>query len=567
MHEKLLIGLLVDSHQIPHWAYTMIEKIVGSNYAEITLVVRKDATSLEDETQCRNSSDKFETLFFSVAYKLDKLVCRLEPNAFEPKDLQQMLPDIGWMTVTPIQNGRIESMSAEDCAKILACKLDVLIKLGFGDLRGEVLAAAKYGVWAYWHGENRINQVGPVGFWEVLEGRGETGSMLQILGDDPNNAKVLYESFAQTDSLSVSQNNNNNYWKTVSYIPRKLQELHVLGEEAFRSSLERNNQHPYFYSRPLYAVFPKKQWVKLILRHLLKVISKSIQDRFYFDQYILLYGINEGKTFSSALTRYKKLIPPNDRFWADPFIIYENRQYYVFVEEVLAKNNKGHISFLTIDENENVSVPQIIIEKPYHMSYPFIFAYNNEYYMIPETAANKTIELYKCVGFPDKWEKIMNLMENVQAFDATVLQKDGKWWLFTNIRDNDETSSFDELFLFYSEDLFSDNWMPHVRNPIVSDVRSARPAGRIFAYNGNLYRPSQNSSKIYGYGVKINHIVALTEEEYIEECVSDIEPLWSKKIIAVHTLNFVNELTIVDGLMKKARYPDAIIRNLRRLWH
>jgi len=280
----------------------------------------------------------------------------------------------------------------------------------------------------------------------------------------------------------------------------------------------------------------------------------------------LLYGINTGKMFSSNLSQYKELIPPNDRFWADPFIIYENRQYYVFVEEVIAKNNKGHISCLTIDENENISIPQIVIEKPYHMSYPFVFSYNNEYYMIPETAANKTIELYKCVGFPDKWDKVMNLVENIQAFDATLLYKDCKWWLFANVRENEETSSFDELFLFYSADLFSGNWTPHVKNPIVSDVRSARPAGKLFTYNGNLYRPSQNSSKIYGYGIKVNRIVTLTENEYKEECISDIEPLWSEKIIAVHTLNFVNEMTIVDGLKKRARYPAAIIRRFRRLW-
>ena len=566
MRKKLLIGLLVDSNQIPHWAYTMINKIVGSNYAEITLVVQKDANCTASNKQYRSSDDKFKALFFFVAYKLDNLICRKAPNAFEPKNLQQVLTNSSWITVVPIKNGPVEHLSAEDCATIQACKLDVLIKLGFGDLRGEVLSAAKYGVWAHWHGDNRINQVGPVGFWEVFEGRGETGSMLQILDNDPDNTKVLYESFAQTDCLSVCQNNNNNYWKTISFIPRKLQELHSLGEEAFYASINLNNLHPFFYSRPLYVVPRKNEWIKLILRHLLKIIARSVQRCFYFDQYILLYGINKGKNLSPTLSQYKKLIPPHDRFWADPFIVYEKRQYYIFVEEVLAQNNKGHISYLTIDENENVSMTKKIIEKPYHLSYPFVFSYNNEYYMIPETAGNNTIELYKCVDFPDKWEMVSIIMKNIQAFDTTILQKDGKWWLFANIRENEQTSSFDELFLFYSEDLFSGIWTPHVKNPIVSDVRSARPAGNIFAYNGNLYRPSQNSSKIYGYGIKVNHIVALNEEEYKEECISDIEPLWSKKILAVHTLNFVNEMTIVDGLMKRSRYPAAFIRQFRKLW-
>ena len=114
--------------------------------------------------------------------------------------------------------------------------------------------------------------------------------------------------------------------------------------------------------------------------------------------------------------------------------------------------------------------------------------------------------------------------------------------------------AFDELFLFYSTDLFSENWTPHPKNPIVSDVKSSRSAGRIFSYDGNIYRPSQNSLGIYGFGMKINHIVTLTETEYKEECVSDIEPLWDKRIIAIHNLDFVKNLKVVDAKLEKAKY-------------
>ena len=54
--------------------------------------------------------------------------------------------------------------------------------------------------------------------------------------------------------------------------------------------------------------------------------------------------------------------------------------------------------------------------------------------------------------------------------------------------------------------------------------------------------------------MKINHIVTLSETEYEEVCISDIEPLWDDEIIATHTLNFANELTIIDGLMKQVRF-------------
>jgi len=565
MPKKLLIGLLIDSYQIPHWSYRMVKKIIDGDYAEVVLVVEKTASGCLVGKTDQPGGAAIDAMIFSSLCKLDKAMYPLETDALEPKDLQGLLPKtVQNIIVEPIPNDLLESFSESDCKKILSFKLDVMVKLGFGDLCGAVFSCARYGVWLCHHGDNRVNQGDPAGFWEVVEGRGETGSVLEMRTDDSEGMKILYRSFSQTNGRSVCQNSNVDYWKMGCFIPRKLKELHVCGEEAFFSGMRAENQHPFFYSRRLYSIPRQFEWIKLALRHFYKMIDSNIQRWFYFDQYILLYGINKGKTFSQTVARYRKLVPPDDRFWADPFIVYENRQYYIFIEEVPAKTNKGHISFLTIDENENVSIPRKIIEKPYHMSYPFIFSYNDEYYMIPETGANKTIDLYKCVCFPDQWEMMTTLMDNVCAFDSTLLQKDGKWWLFTTIRESEESASIDELFLFYSADLFSGNWTPHVKNPVVSDVRSARPAGKIFSHNGNWYRPAQNSSKIYGYGIKINHIVTLTEEEYKEECVNDIEPLWDKKIKAVHTLNFVNELTIIDGLLKKSRYPGAIVRHLHK---
>ena len=90
--------------------------------------------------------------------------------------------------------------------------------------------------------------------------------------------------------------------------------------------------------------------------------------------------------------------------------------------------------------------------------------------MIPETAKNNTIELYKCTEFPDKWEFVKTLKHNVYAVDTTILKKDNKYWMFCNIKEKNGASSFDELYLFYSESLISDRWIPHPQTPIVSDV-------------------------------------------------------------------------------------------------
>ena len=139
-------------------------------------------------------------------------------------------------------------------------------------------------------------------------------------------------------------------------------------------------------------------------------------------------------------------------------------------------------------------------------------------------------------------------MNNINAVDPTLFFYNNKYWLFVNVRENEGASEWDELFLYYADDFMSDSWTSHPQNPIVSDVKKARPAGRIFKKNDQYYRPSQNCSGHYGRGMTINRITVLNENEYKEEVVQFIFPRWDKKLISTHTLSFEKNLTVIDGM-------------------
>ena len=131
-------------------------------------------------------------------------------------------------------------------------------------------------------------------------------------------------------------------------------------------------------------------------------------------------------------------------------IIYKDNRYYIFIEEALYKSNKGHIALITMDEKGSYTKPVTVVERPYHLSSPFVFIWNNNYYMIPESFFNKTIELYKCIEFPGKWKFHKNLMTDIMAADSNLFYYQGKWWLFANVIENEGASIWDELFLFYA---------------------------------------------------------------------------------------------------------------------
>jgi len=107
--------------------------------------------------------------------------------------------------------------------------------------------------------------------------------------------------------------------------------------------------------------------------------------------------------------------------------------------------------------------------------------------MLPETASHRTIEVYRCLEFPNRWVFDRTLMDQVSALDTTLFPYQGRWWMFTNLKENEGASSWDELFLFSADQPLSVHWEPHPGNPIVSDVRRARSAGAIFEAGCVLY--------------------------------------------------------------------------------
>jgi hypothetical protein len=203
-------------------------------------------------------------------------------------------------------------------------------------------------------------------------------------------------------------------------------------------------------------------------------------------------------------------------------------------------------------EDGEAGAPQIALECSYHLSYPFIFEWEGALYMMPETATNGTLEVYRCEEFPLRWRLERVVLDNISAYDATLWKDGERWWMFVNVAEPGADSS-DELHLYWSTTPLGP-WTPHRANPIVSDVRSARPAGPIFPRDGMLYRPSQDCSLAYGHSVLVNRVDVLNEDEYRETTVQRVSPGWRKDILHVHTFGGTQRLRVVDYLVRRQQH-------------
>jgi hypothetical protein len=215
------------------------------------------------------------------------------------------------------------------------------------------------------------------------------------------------------------------------------------------------------------------------------------------------------------------LLPPADRFWADPFLCYHQGRHQLFFEELRESRGRGAIMTLAVDAEGRAldAVAQTALALPEHLSYPFLFEYQDALFMLPECGERNRLDLYGCVRFPDRWEPVQTLMRDVKLKDCTLFEHGGHWWLFC-ARSQGRQRINETLVAFYADQPLTDRWHEHPLNPIRRDFRSARPAGRIQRdAMGRLLRPAQNAVPRYGYGLSVQEILELTPERYRERCL------------------------------------------------
>jgi hypothetical protein len=553
MKAKLRVGVVLASADVRAWQHVLLERITSLPCIELALViidVRARPFDGDVEPHVKRTTVVHAIaarVLESVYLRLERGIC-CEHDAFAISDATRVLAGIArinWVASDVEGTNRYTSREFE---RIRALNLDVLLQLHSGAHPAELACAATYGLWYLDGRDYPVRRGAPPGFWEVYFGRPVT--RMQLIGVQPHGEQwMLACSSAGTHPLSVKLNRSNAYWNALSLVPRKLAQLHARGEPALHSCKRRASQA----TARRAALEPNLTALAVqVFRNVSRRARERLKRTLNLEQWVLLFHVGNGPC--TRMRDFKSIVPPSDRYWADPHVVYRNGEYYVFIEEYSFENAKGHISVIRIDKDGSYAKATPVLERPYHLSYPFILEHAGELYMVPESMDNRTVELYRCAEFPHRWVFVRNLLEGVRAVDSTLLLHHGKWWLFANLLENEGGSASEELFVFYTDTLLSGEWTPHPLNPVISDVTRARPAGSIQLRDGRLYRPSQDCSVRYGYAIRINEIGVLSTEDYAETEVDRIKPDWSANVLGTHTLAYASGLTVVDALLVRPRF-------------
>jgi hypothetical protein len=251
------------------------------------------------------------------------------------------------------------------------------------------------------------------------------------------------------------------------------------------------------------------------------------------------------KTGDLSGPNWQVLADPGHRFYADPFPVTWQGRTFVFFEDLDHRVGKGVISAIEFDGAGPVGNVIPVLEEPWHLSYPFLIDRDGDLWMIPESSEHRDVPLYKCIRFPDKWERHSTLLSGLELADATITRHNGINYLFGAWRDGTGGYS-DTLAIFYAERLVGP-WLPHASNPVLIDRASTRPAGNFVTLNGKLWRPVQDCADGYGCGLGLAEIVELTPTTYRQIVRHSIRPgpKWPGR--KLHTLNRCGHLEVIDG--------------------
>jgi hypothetical protein len=193
----------------------------------------------------------------------------------------------------------------------------------------------------------------------------------------------------------------------------------------------------------------------------------------------------------------------------------------MFFEVMNAETRQGDIGLAVSPDGLSWSYEHIVLDEPFHLSYPCVFRWENDYYMIPETLEANSIRLYKADSFPTKWSFVKTILGGCFT-DATILHHEDRWWLFCQTAPGRN----DTLRLYGSDDLMG-VFVEHPQSPIVvGDPNRARPGGRVLVMGDRIIRYAQDDYPSYGNAVRAFEITRLTPSSYEEREVAE-SPIFS----------------------------------------
>jgi len=529
-------GILCNGNTFQKWQIDAIRLLVEGGHSCKLLIVNTNPVPTQ----------RFREKL--IQYPYSKFLCRfwfrymIKPEAKREVDFTDFYNNIPEISCLTTAKGISEYFDKDDVGKIQSANLDFILRFGFGIIKGEILDAAKYGIWSYHHDDDRKYRGVPTGFWEIMFGDPVNAAILQRLTRKIDSGIILHKAYFATINHSWEANLNNLLQSSTEWPLQACREIEN-GNTEFLSVT--NSPESAIYKMP-----ENLRMIHFLLKVFVNKLRFHFRDLFRTEKWIvgiiplMAEKLIQAGEYSIPEPVWLKFNTNKSVYHADPFGFMKDGNYHIICEEYDYSNPKGIITSLQVDgQTYQISKKVAALEKDYHLAFPYLFEYENIQYCIPENSAGGNVDLYRFDISTGELIFEQTLIENLQAVDATLFFHDGFWWLFFT----DKISTNERLNIWYSSTMRGP-YSPHANNPVKTDIRSSRPAGKPFMLEGKLLRPAQDCSVRSGRRICINQISKLSPAEFSESEYSIMNPaVGSEFPDGMHTFCVTDGAVIVDG--------------------
>ena len=545
--KALKVGLITDGGLASNYVADLVNWIGRQSEVELTAEIVQRVWFLEDgqilkkvlfSIRRRGALRTFRLLIFRVTSIIDQVLTQ----KISPKDSAFLKNKVEVnakrrLEVRPkfSRSGFVFEYTDDDLKRIKELDCDVLIRCGSGILKGEILEVTEFGVISLHHGDNTKFRGGPPGFWEVLFKESQTGFIVQKLTDTLDGGVVVARGSVGTKPLFT--------WNC-SYVIQ--QSSFAICKVLSQIAKNRKLPDPLHQDElgPIYKLPSTINSLRYISSTSLLLFRKALQ-RILNSSPMWRVFIFDSNWTEIDKTRGVEIPNPKGCFSADPFLISSEIGEFLFVEEFSYEQKKAHIAVY------DVSTPAprrlgIALNEDFHVSFPYVFHYENNFYMCPETIASRQVRLYKATNFPVDWELHSVLLDDVCAADPLILFIDGKFWLLANLDPKCSGDSHSMLSIFYSDSLQNKPWLSSESNPVLFDASCARNGGLVFTNELKMRFGQVQGFNLYGERLRAFEIVKINEVDYEEVEVPLPKPNIGSAYIGMHHLSSIGSKTVVD---------------------
>jgi len=552
---ELRYGILCNGYHFQKWQSEALRLLNANGIKPVLLIV-------DDNPEERLP---FLKKLWQYPYKnmLFRLYARFgpQPDAKQTVDLSSNFSEVNVLRCKTIQKGYSEYFSEKDIKTINDFHLDFIIRFGFDIIKGEILNAAKYGIWSYHHDDELKYRGAPSCFWEIYENDPINGAILQRLTSRLDGGIILKKGWFDIINHSWAANTSQLLSGTAEWILQVCNDIKN-GKTEYFEARESSSKVPLRFVPGNFTMllFLCKILKNKILFHYRELFRSEIWNVGYIKMPVQKFV--ESKLNGEDLPVQWLPKVKSGTYLADVFAYEKNDNEQLLCEWYDYRKRKAFISGFPLSKPQwEKGIPPSAIHELHHQSFPFVFEYDGNLFCLPESYESGELKLYRFDKENERFTFFKTLLNKVEAVDPILFEYERHWWLLFTSRH----SSNIKLYAWYAQNPL-EKFSPHTNNPVKTDVRSTRCAGTPFEWNGILVRPAQNCSDTYGSRICLNKIEKLNPLEFHETTVGYLEPSPDTPYHkGLHTLSSTQNFTFIDGKQYKFVWSNFLFQLRRKI--